>query len=134
MIYHIVAGEEMKKLFKDRFDSIPFNEDLNKGSFCSEPFSEKFILERSAVHKVSTELYKEKLSSFLKMLKLINKDDDIHLYFGEDETCLANRNLLIDYLANKVRHLYLHVVDEYTGDEIKPVIDKSLKTINPNSL
>ena len=120
MKYNIVAGEELKKLLIDVLDNpIPFNEDMSKGSYSNEPFSENFIIERSAVHSVSSEVYKEKLSIFLKVLKEIKHSDEIHLYFGEDETCIANREFLIHYFAKKVKQITLHIVDEYTGKELK---------------
>ena len=120
MRFNIVAGEELRKImlgFVD--DPIPFNEDMSKGAYTNEPFTEGFIKERSAVHGVSADLYKEKLSAFLKMLSAINDDDYVHLYFGEDETCLANRRFLIAFLSNKCKCVYLHIVDEYTGLEIR---------------
>ena len=45
-------GEEMKKLLRDRFVSIPFNEDMSKGGCSKKPFSDDFIKERSEFHKV----------------------------------------------------------------------------------
>ena len=125
MKYNIVAGEELKKLLIDVLDNpIPFNEDMSKGCYSSEPFSENFIIERSAAHSVSSEVYKEKLSIFLKVLKEIKHSDEIHLYFGEDGTCIANREFLINYFAKKVKQITLHIVDEYTGKELK-IIDVS---------
>ena len=81
MIYHIVAGEEMKKLLKDRFDTIPFNEDLSNGSYESEPFSDAFIEERSAVHGVEVDDYISNMREFLSILPNIKNSDTIHLYF-----------------------------------------------------
>ena len=98
---------------------IPFNEDMSKGGYINKPFTEDFITERSKVHNVSPSLYKEKLALFLELVKNIKSDDDLHLYFGEDETCLANRRLIIDYFFNKVMKITLHIVNEYTGEEIK---------------
>ena len=119
MIYHIVAGEEMKKIFKDRFIAVPFNEDMSVGNYESEPFSDGFIKERSSAHHVDPSLYKEKLHLFIEMLDVITPNDEINLYFGEDETCLANRDFLISFFKGKVKAIKLHVVDEYTGKEIK---------------
>ena len=122
MRYNIVAGEELKKIMIGIIDNpIPFNEDMSKGSYHHEPFTEEFIKERSAVHGASVDLYKEKLSAFLTLIKTIHIDDEIHLYFGEDGTCLANRELLIKFFSNKVRRIYLHIVNEYTGQEIKNI-------------
>ena len=120
MKYNIVAGEELKKKMLGILDNpIPFNEDMNKGTYSNKPFTEEFIKERSSVHGVSPVTYKEKLDLFLKMIYAIDIDDEINLYFGEDETCLANRKLLIDYFTGKVRKIILHIVDEYNAIEIK---------------
>ena len=120
MRYNIVAGEELKKIMTGVIDNpIPFNEDMSKGTYASEPFTEEFIMERSQTHGVSESTYKEKLSLFLSLIDNLNKNDEIHLYFGEDEVCLANRELLINYFTGKVKQITLHIVDEYTGKEIK---------------
>ena len=123
-IYHIVAGEEMKKLYQNRFDSIPFNEDMSVGSYQSEPFGEEFIKERSQVHGVTPSTYKDKLSTFLSLINNVKKEDEIHLYFGEDQTCTANRTLLMNYFKDKVRKIVLHIVNEYNGEEISQSIIK----------
>ena len=123
MKYNIVAGEELKKKMLGIIDNpIPFNEDMSKGSYNSEPFTESFFVERAFAHHVSVSLYKEKLSLFLQMLDSLKPADEIHLFFGEDETCLANRELLIKYFAGKVSRITLHVVDEYEAKEIKEPI------------
>ena len=120
MRYNIVAGEELKKIMLGILDDpMPFNEDMSVGDFHCEPFSEEFIKERSMVHNVVPSIYKEKLHQFLELLKVINHDDEIHLYFGEDKTCLANRELLINYFIGKVKNMTLHIVNEYTGEEIE---------------
>ena len=118
MIYHIVAGEEMKKILKDRFLAIPFNEDMSVGSYESEPFSDDFIKERSAVHGVSANEYRSKLEEFLKFLSTVNNNDTIHLYFGDDKVCRANCKLLIDYLKERVSTIYFHLMNEYNGIEL----------------
>ena len=119
MIYNIVAGEELKKKLMGIIDNpIPFNEDMSKGTYNSEPFSEEFFNERSLIHGVSIDLYKEKLNQFLNLLQTVKQDDEVHLYFGEDETCIANRELVIEHLQKRVNHLYLHIVDEYSGKEL----------------
>ena len=124
MKYNVVAGEELKKKMLGILDNpIPFNEDMSKGTYISEPFTKAFLKERAIVHNVSITIYKNKLSLFLEMLDDLKPTDEIHLYFGEDETCLANRELLIKYFKNKVSKLTLHVVNEYTTEEIKePVV------------
>ena len=120
MIYHIVAGEELKKIMTRVLDNpIPFNEDMSVGSYHSKPFTEGFLKERSEAHHVSVSTYKEKLQLFLKTIDVVDNNDEIHLYFGEDKTCVANRNFLIQYFTNKVRKITLHIVNEYTGEELK---------------
>ena len=124
MRYNIVAGEELKHIMMGMIDSpIPFNEDMSVGSYSSFPFSDAFINERSKVHHVEEELYRKKLESFLIVLSKLKKDDDIHLYFGIDKTCMANKELLINYFKGKVHSIILHTVDELTGLEIEePVV------------
>ena len=120
MRYNIVAGEEMKKLLKGVLDNpIPFNEDMSVGTYSSEPFTLDFIKERSNAHKVSEEEYTAKLQEFLDIVNKVNKNDELHLFFGEDPTCVANRSLLIAYFKDRVKDIYLHVLNEYTGQELK---------------
>ena len=119
MEYHIVAGEEMKKKMEGVLPNpIPFNEDLNVGSYSHEPFSDLFFQERCRAHHVALETYLLKLSEFLIFLGKMEKSDTIHLYFGDDPTCKANRELLISYLSPRVSHLYFHHMDEYRGTEL----------------
>ena len=118
MIYHIVAGEEMKTMFKDRFFTIPFNEDMSVGNYESEPFSDGFIKERSLVHGVSVDDYLSNLGEFLRFLSTVNNDDIVHLYFGDDKVCQANSKLLINYLKEKVTTIYFHLMNEYSGIEL----------------
>ena len=122
MVYHIVAGEAMKKLLKDRFDSIPFNEDMSKGSYSYEPFSFDFIKERSAVHGVTIEDYVSNMNEFLSLLPKIHKNDVIHLYFGDDAVCKSNSELLIAYFKDKVDTIFFHLMDEYKGIELSSKI------------
>ena len=118
MVYHIVAGEEMKKLLKDRFNPIPFNEDMSKGTYHSEPFSSDFIKERSLVHGVDVNDYISNLNEFLSLLTKLNSDDTIHLYFGDDKVCQANSKLLIKYFKERVSEIHFHLMNEYNGVEL----------------
>ena len=122
MIYHIVAGEEMKKLLKDRFDSIPFNEDMSKGSYTYEPFSDGFIKERSAVHGVTIDDYVSNLKEFLSFLPLVHSNDVINLYFGDDAVCKSNSELLITYFKKRVDTIIFHLINEYKGIELSTKI------------
>ena len=121
MVYHIVAGEAMKKLLKDRFDSIPFNEDMSKGSYSCEPFSFDFIKERSAVHGVTIDDYVTNMNEFLSLIPKLHGNDIIHLYFGDDAVCKSNSELLITYLDNKVDTIFFHLMDEYKGIELSVI-------------
>ena len=124
MKYYIVAGEEMAKLIKKSLpDAVPFNEDMSVGSYQHEPFSEDFIIERSRVHHVKVSYYKQKIEPLLNVINNLHSDDEIHLYFGEDKTCVANREFLINFFKNKVRLIVLHIVDELTGVDIKTPIE-----------
>ena len=119
MKYNIVAGEELKKIMSGVLDNpIPFNEDMSIGSYSSKPFTEEFINERSGVHKVSASLYKEKLKAFLELAKDIKYEDEIHLYFGGDIVCNANREFLIEYFKTRVKSIFFHLVNEYEGIEL----------------
>lgn len=123
MKYYIVAGEEMVKLMKESLpDAIPFNEDMSVGAYHYDPFSEDFIVERSQAHHVNVSIYKQKLQSLLNLINNLHSNDEIHLYFGEDKTCITNREFLINFFMNKVELLVLHIVDELTCLEIKEPI------------
>lgn len=125
MKFNIVAGEELRKIMNSMLDNpIPFNEDMSVGGYTHQPFTDEFIKERSGVHSVSPYLYKEKLRLFFEFTKAMKYGDEIHLYFGEDITCLANRQFLINYLIDKVHKIILHIVNEYTGEEISQSIVK----------
>ena len=125
MKFNIVAGEELRKTMNSMLGNpIPFNEDMSVGSYAHQPFTDEFIEERSDVHSVSPSFYKEKLRLFLEFIKAMKYDDEIHLHFGEDTTCLANRQFLINYLKDKAHKIILHIVNEYTGEEISQSIVK----------
>ena len=120
MRYNIVAGEALKKILTGRItDPIPFNEDLSVGTCDAVPFTEPFFEQRSDTHCVTVEAYKQNFSEFLNILPRLSPDDEVHLYFGEDKTCVANRKFLLDYLQGRVGKTVLHIVDEYTGDELR---------------
>ena len=121
MVYHIVAGEEMKKLLKDRFDPIPFNEDMSNGSHYSKPFSDDFIKERSVVHRVTVDDYVSNMKEFLTFLLKVCNKDIIHLYFGDDPVCSANSKLLIDYFKERRNVIFFHLMDEYKGIELSVI-------------
>ena len=118
MTYHIVAGEEMKKILMNRFAPIPFNEDMSKGSYLNEPFSDGFIKERSVVHGVTEDDYISNMNEFLVFLSKVDSSDIVHLYFGDDAVCKANSELLINYLKDKVGSIYFHLMNEYEGIEL----------------
>ena len=110
----------MKKVMKESLpDAIPFNEDMSVGTYHHVPFSEEFIKERSKTHNVTVEAYKQNLSSFISLLANLQPSDELHLYFGEDKTCLANREFVIKLLKGRVTSITLHIVDELTGKEIE---------------
>ena len=119
MIYHIVAGEEMKKLMAGSIpEVIPFNEDMSIGGSTSKPFTDSFYQERSSVHNVSLQSYLQNMSSFISLTKSIKENDTVHLYFGDDKTCKANSKLLIEYFLPKRVDIYFHHMDEYHGIEL----------------
>ena len=125
MRYDIVAGEELRKIMASALvDPIPFNEDMSKGSYTYEPFTEGFIKERASVHSVSEQEYSEKLGMFFTFLSKLSLEDEVHLHFGVDQTCLANRAFLIEYLKPRCGKIVLHIVNEYTGEELKKQLIK----------
>ena len=123
MRYNIVAGEELKKIMSGTLENpIPFNEDMSKGDFNHPPFSKEFLIERATTHNINVTTYKNKLSEFLEVIQKLNNGDTVHLYFGEDSVCVANRSFLVEFLKPEVKTIVLHIVDEYTGKILKDIL------------
>ena len=120
--FYIVAGDEMQKLFKEKYPSIntiAFRENLSEGNYEGYQFSEEFINNRSSFWKVSKEDYVEKMSPIME-LDISNK---YVLCFGNDKCCVENLKFVIHYLKEKgyshrikvqiVNEVDLTIIDEY---------------------
>ena len=93
---------------------VPFNEDMSKGEYNSNLFSDDFLLERSKTHNVSLDDYKENMNEFLEQLDKLNDYQLINLWFGEDKVCLANSETLYNCLMQYgyKKELIINIVDE----------------------
>ena len=117
---YIVAGDEMQKLMNIKYPerkTIPFCEDLSKGSFIGYNIDKEFITARSSFWDVPENDY------FQKMLPIINIDitKNYILCFGEDECCAANLKFLIEYLKYKgySKSITVQIVNEYNLQLLK---------------
>ena len=113
-ILYIVAGDEMQKLFAEKFpgkETVPFREDFSKGNRSGFAFDEKRIAERAAFWGVSEEEYAEKMSGIVG-LDLFR---DLTLVFGDDDCCRANLAFLLGYLKERGYRgrIRVRIVDEY---------------------
>ena len=120
MNIYITAGEELANKLKSKYPNIiPFNEDLSIGVVSSASFTQEFIMERCESLGVSKDIYLSKLALFLEVINKIQPFDNVELFFGEDKTCLANRKFLLELLNDKVYKVILHVINEYTCEELQ---------------
>jgi hypothetical protein len=124
MKVNITAGECLNKLLKNKFPAeefIPFNEAMIQGWYSALLFSDEFVRERSAIHRVSEEEYRDRLSGFMQVLENVNEYDKIVLWFGCEPFCSANRQTVLDALRQYgySRNILLNTVDETTGDILR---------------
>ena len=118
---YIVAGDEMQKLMKEKCPwvrTIPFREDLSKGSFgerCS--FDGKFVADRSAFWGVSEDEYIRNMSLVMDL----DMSENYVLCFGDDDCCRANREFMTAYLKSKGYHspIKVIIVDEYSLEVLR---------------
>jgi len=127
MILNITAGEELNKILSYKFPNdvfIPFNEAMIKGSYNNELFSDDFMKERAITLGVSTEEYLNKMAPFVSVLNHLNVYEEIHLYFGDEPFCNANKTVVIDVLKkhNYTGKITLFTVNELTGSVLNKVI------------
>ena len=116
-ILNITAGKCMNENMKNETEVwVPFNEDMSKGEYSSELFSDVFLIERSKTHNVSLEDYKENMKEFLEQLDKLNDYQLINLWFGEDKVCLSNSETLYNFLQKYgyKGELVINIVDEIT--------------------
>ena len=111
---YIVAGDEMQKLFGQVFpeyETIPFRDDLSKGSCEGFCFNETFIADRASFWGVPEEDYLEKMAPIIGL----DLSRNYILTFGNDDCCTANLKFMIGYLKNKgyQKPIRVRIVDEY---------------------
>ena len=124
MRINITAGECLKDILQAIYpdeEFVPFNEAMIQGEYKSALFSDEFITERSIVHKVTEEEYRENMSDFLGLLANINEYDEIVLWFGDELFCRCNRDVVVKMLNqhNYNGNVLLHIVDEETGEVLQ---------------
>ena len=126
---YIVAGNEMKKLMKQKYPerkTIAFREDFSQGNHCCFSFSPELISERALYWNVSESEYIENTAQIINLditLKYI-------LCFGNDECCRANLEFMICYLKHKgySQNIKVQIVDEYTLE-----VNEEYDIINPKN-
>lgn len=111
---YIVAGDEMQKLMKNKFPNIktvPFREDLSKGTYKSFEIDKKFIAERASFWGVSESDYSEKMSPIIDL----DISKSYLLCFGDDDCCAANLKFMLGYLKAKgySKPVRVRIVNEY---------------------
>ena len=111
---YIVAGDEMEKLMHQlypKIKTIPFREDLSKGTYEGFAFDDKFISNRSTFWNVSTSDY---LNHMMPIINL-NFNENYALCFGNDDCCKANLSFMINYLKTNgyKNKLLIQIVNEY---------------------
>lgn len=124
MIINITNGEEFNNYISSKEEGlfIPFNEALIDGINLYPLFSLEFIFERCKSLKVSKDLYLSKLDVFLNVLKKINSNDILILWFGKDTFCQINLLGVLTYLEslNISNKIFLNIID----DETKEILEK----------
>ena len=111
---HIVAGDAMLALFRERYpelEAIPFREDLSKGSCEWREPCEEMIEKRAAFWGVTPKEYEEKLAPIIDL----DISRDIVLNFGEDDCCRANLKFMTGLLKARgySRPILVRIVNEY---------------------
>lgn len=111
---YVVAGDEMQKLMKEKYperETVPFREDLSKGTYNGFDLDPVFMARRASLWNVPVEEYEEKISPITG----IDLSRDIVLVFGEDECCRANLSFMIGYLKGRGyrKPVKVEIVDEY---------------------
>ena len=125
MKINITAGDCLNNILINKYYSlnetfVPFREAMIKGTYSSRLFSNEFIIERSLVHNVSVNEYKEKINAFLNIINNITQYNEIILWFGNDEFCIENLKIILQTLSinNYKGKLILNTVIEETGEII----------------
>ena len=117
---YIVAGDAMKELMEKVFPerkTIPFREDLSKGTYEGFVIDRDFIRNRASFWNVSEDEYSDKIAPIIDL----DLSQNFILCFGEDDCCRANLEFLIGYLKGRgySRTIQIKIVNEYDLNEIR---------------
>ena len=124
MRINITAGECLNDILQAIYPNeefVPFNEAMIQGEYRYELFSDEFITERSIVHNVTEEQYRENMTGFLQLLANIRDYDEIVLWFGDESFCRCNRDIVMETLKQYKYNgnVLLHIVDEENGEVLQ---------------
>lgn len=117
---NITAGQCLNDILSSLYPQktfIPFNEAMITGEAEKPYFSDEFCEKRAKFHNVSLKEYCEKLQLFRDFLKNIHSYDNVVMWFGDDDFCLANVEFLKKlFLELKYKNeIILNTVDELSG-------------------
>ena len=131
MKINITAGDCLNEILKRKYadgNFVPFGEAMITGTYTAKLFSEAFMQERADTHKVSLQVYKQKLQGFLAFLTDIKSYDNIVLWFGDEPFCQANVKVLLQTLKEYgyQGEILLNTVEEETGDIVTTEVIQSL--------
>ena len=123
MKINITAGKHLNNMLQNKNKKeifIPFNEAMIIGTYVSKLFSEEFIGERAATHKVSIIEYKENMMDFLSFLKSIKLYYEVVLWFGDEPFCQENVKVILQTLKEYQFEgvIILNLVIEETAEVI----------------
>ena len=132
MKINITAGDCLNEILKRKYPNenfVPFGEAMLTGGYTSKLFSEAFMQERADTHKVSLQVYKQKLQGFLAFLTEIKLYDNIVLWFGDEPFCQTNVKVLLQTLKEYGYQgkILLNTVVEETGDVITSEVIQSFE-------
>ena len=122
-LVYIVAGDEMKKLFAEKYPdvkTIPFRENFSVGNYDGFDFDDVFVKNRAIAFGATVQDYKSKLSPIINL----DFEREYVLCFGECDCCKANLKFLTNYLlvngyANPIK---IRIVDETTLETIREYV------------
>ena len=118
MEINITCGQYANDYYSKSLNGIfiPFNEAMIQGNIIYPLFYEEFIEERIKSLNTTKEEYLNKLKGIIELKNYINKITKVTCYFGEDEFCKCNIDILFKYLKqeNYQNELILNIIDETT--------------------
>ena len=112
---YIVAGDLMQQLMARLYPqlrSLPFCEDLSRGSYTGDIIDNAFICQRALFLGVDQTYYRDKIAPIMHL----DKRRNYILCFGEDACCQANLAFLLRYLRaiGYTKPIRVRIVDELT--------------------